>query len=84
MLSVQTGGVDVVLTPEMYVIATSSGDCLPAFMQLDVLSKHAHTYVLGSLPFMRHYFTMFKRSLDGTPSMVGSVTVNRSVNQLVN
>lgn len=60
----------------MYVIQTKEHQCEPAYMQIDVLPEFGHAYILGSLPYMRHYFTVFHRGLD-EPSMVSTILVGR-------
>lgn len=65
------GGVKFPLTPEQYLVRSKGNECKPAYMQIDVPSQFGHAYILGSVAFMRHYYTVFRRS-DGTrPSLVG-------------
>ncbi|EPR63595.1 aspartyl protease ASP3 [Toxoplasma gondii GT1] len=65
------GGVKFPLTPEQYLVRSKKNECKPAYMQIDVPSQFGHAYILGSVAFMRHYYTVFRRS-DGTrPSLVG-------------
>lgn len=45
--------------------------CMPAYMQIDVPSERNHAYLLGSLSFMRNFFTVFVRGTESRPSMVG-------------
>nr|ABQ41431.1 unknown [Eimeria tenella] len=65
------GGVSFVLKPEDYLVRSKTNMCKPAYMQIDVPSDYGHAYILGSLGFMRHFFTVFRRSDGTTPSLVG-------------
>eukprot|EP01069_Polyplicarium_translucidae_P007915 Polyplicarium_translucidae@DN3166_c0_g1_i1.p1 len=68
------GGVTIRLTPSMYLLTDPLEDpleCRAALMQLDVPSKFGHAYVLGNLPYMRHFYTAFRRGKGGAPSEVG-------------
>eukprot|EP00918_Siedleckia_nematoides_P094620 GHVU01207746.1.p1 GENE.GHVU01207746.1~~GHVU01207746.1.p1 ORF type:complete len:384 (-),score=79.48 GHVU01207746.1:373-1428(-) len=64
-------GVEIVLTPEMYLVRSGNDECKPAYMQIDVPSEYGHAYILGVTAFMRHYYTVFRRSQNGDPAMVG-------------
>lgn len=67
----QDGGIEVEIKPEMYVIPTKGRKtCKPAFMPIDVAPSFGHAYLLGSIPYMTHYFTLFRRGRAGEPSMV--------------
>lgn len=67
-----TRGVDIVLTPEMYLLENSKGFCIPAYMQIDVPSQFGHAYILGAVAYMQHYFTVFRRaSRPGESAQVG-------------
>lgn len=59
-----------VLKPEDYLVRSKTNMCKPAYMQIDVPSDYGHAYILGSLGFMRHFFTVFRRSDGTTPSLV--------------
>lgn len=64
------GGQEIKLTSDQYMLM-NQGECIPAYMQLDVPSEFGHAYILGSNAFMRHYFTVFRRGDGkGIPSMV--------------
>eukprot|EP00920_Eleutheroschizon_duboscqi_P028840 GHVT01070075.1.p1 GENE.GHVT01070075.1~~GHVT01070075.1.p1 ORF type:complete len:446 (-),score=42.47 GHVT01070075.1:286-1623(-) len=63
-------GVSIVVRPSEYIVR-SNDDCRSAYMQIDVPSEFGHAYLLGSLAFMRHYFTVFRRGDGHSPSMVG-------------
>eukprot|EP01068_Selenidium_serpulae_P015589 Selendium_serpulae@DN6226_c3_g1_i12.p1 len=71
-------GVTVELTPEMYVVRTADNVCKPAYMQIDVPSEFGHAYIFGVTSFLRHFYTVFKRGLDGEPSMVGIAPAKHS------
>ncbi|CAA9986186.1 eukaryotic aspartyl protease, putative [Plasmodium knowlesi strain H] len=64
------GDLIIELMPEEYMILNED-NCIPAYMQIDVPSEKNHAYLLGSLAFMRHYYTVFVRGVNGKPSMVG-------------
>ncbi|KJP89378.1 hypothetical protein AK88_01044 [Plasmodium fragile] len=64
------GDLVIELMPEEYMILNED-NCIPAYMQIDVPSEKNHAYLLGSIAFMRHYYTVFVRGMDGKPSMVG-------------
>lgn len=64
-------GVKIKLEPEEYIVKSVDGLCKPAYMQLDVPSSYGPAYILGSTAFMRHYFTVFRRKNQNSPSMVG-------------
>lgn len=65
------GGVSFVLKPEDYLVRSKANMCKPAYMQIDVPSDFGHAYILGSVAFMRHFFTVYRRSDGTTPSLVG-------------
>ncbi|OEH78578.1 eukaryotic aspartyl [Cyclospora cayetanensis] len=65
------GGVSFVLKPEDYLVRSKMNICKPAYMQIDVPSEFGHAYILGSVAFMRHFFTVYRRSDGKTPSLVG-------------
>lgn len=48
--------------------------CKPAYMQIDVPSEFGHAYILGSVAFMRHFYTVYRRSDGKTPSLVGRLS----------
>lgn len=62
----------MVLTPSMYIITNKYGECEPAFMQIDVMPEFGHAYLLGSIPFMRYHYTVFRREWNDEPPMVRS------------
>ncbi|KMZ95866.1 aspartyl protease [Plasmodium vivax Mauritania I] len=64
------GDLVIELLPEEYMILNEES-CIPAYMQIDVPSEKNHAYLLGSIAFMRHYYTVFVRGAGGQPSMVG-------------
>ncbi|ANQ05763.1 Eukaryotic aspartyl protease [Plasmodium coatneyi] len=64
------GDLVIELMPEEYMILNEDS-CIPAYMQIDVPSEKNHAYLLGSIAFMRHYYTVFVRGVGGKPSMVG-------------
>ncbi|GAB64457.1 aspartyl protease [Plasmodium cynomolgi strain B] len=64
------GDLVIELMPEEYMILNEE-NCIPAYMQIDVPSEKNHAYLLGSIAFMRHYYTVFVRGMGGKPSMVG-------------
>ncbi|KAL8426539.1 hypothetical protein Efla_006604 [Eimeria flavescens] len=65
------GGVSFVLKPEDYLVRSKANVCKPAYMQIDVPSDFGHAYILGSVAFMRHFYTVYRRSDGTTPSLVG-------------
>lgn len=66
------GDVDIELTPEMYLLKGFNDECTPAFMPLDVPRNFGHAYILGAIPFMQYYFTVFTRGTGtNNPSMIG-------------
>ncbi|KAL8451842.1 hypothetical protein Emed_001722 [Eimeria media] len=65
------GGVSFVLKPEDYLVRSKTNMCKPAYMQIDVPSEFGHAYILGSVAFMRHFYTVYRRSDGTTPSLVG-------------
>nr|8DSR_A Chain A, Plasmepsin X [Plasmodium falciparum 3D7]8DSR_B Chain B, Plasmepsin X [Plasmodium falciparum 3D7] len=64
------GELIIELHPEEYMILNDDV-CMPAYMQIDVPSERNHAYLLGSLSFMRNFFTVFVRGTESRPSMVG-------------
>ncbi|KAL8433474.1 hypothetical protein ACSSS7_003864 [Eimeria intestinalis] len=64
------GGVSFVLKPEDYLVRSKTNLCKPAYMQIDVPSEFGHAYILGSVAFMRHFYTVYRRSDGSTPSLV--------------
>eukprot|EP00923_Selenidium_pygospionis_P025173 GHVN01044350.1.p1 GENE.GHVN01044350.1~~GHVN01044350.1.p1 ORF type:complete len:685 (+),score=52.22 GHVN01044350.1:123-2177(+) len=64
-------GVQVTLTPEMYIVRSAENICKPAYMQIDVPSEFGHAFIFGSTSFMRHFYTVFRRGAKGQPSMIG-------------
>ncbi|GAW78955.1 aspartyl protease [Plasmodium gonderi] len=64
------GDLVIELLPHEYMILNEDV-CMPAYMQIDVPSEKNHAYLLGSIAFMRHYYTVFVRGVDNKPSMVG-------------
>ncbi|SBT30491.1 plasmepsin X, putative [Plasmodium ovale wallikeri] len=64
------GDLVIELLPEEYMIINED-TCMPAYMQIDVPSENNHAYLLGSVAFMRHYFTVFVKGTQNKPSMVG-------------
>ncbi|SIO73738.1 Pepsin A [Babesia microti strain RI] len=71
-------GIRIKLTPHQYVLKTGV-KCRPAYMQLDVPSEFGHAYILGTYSFMRHYVTIYKRSMQhGQPSLVGVAKANHN------
>lgn len=64
------GNLEVELSPEEYMVLNED-TCMPGYMQIDVPSEKNHAYLLGSVSFMRHYFTVFIRGSGDNPSMVG-------------
>lgn len=64
------GNLTVELLPEEYMVINGNA-CMPGYMQIDVPSENNNAYLLGSLVFMKHYFTVFIRGDKNKPSMVG-------------
>ncbi|CXI77936.1 plasmepsin X [Plasmodium berghei] len=64
------GKLVIELLPNEYMIVNDDL-CVPAYMQIDVPSENNNAYLLGTIAFMRHYFTVFVRGQEGNPSMVG-------------
>lgn len=65
------GGIAFPVKPEQYLVKGKASMCKPAYMQIDVPSEYGHAYILGSVAFMRHYFTVFRRSDGERPSLIG-------------
>lgn len=60
-----------VLNPEDYLVRSRDNMCKPAYMQIEVPSDYGHAFILGSVAFMRNFFTVFRRGSGDVPSMVG-------------
>lgn len=65
------GGIKFPLKPEEYLVRNDRNECKPAFMQIDVPAEYGPAYILGSVAFMRHYYTVYRRSDGRRPSLVG-------------
>lgn len=65
------GGVKFPLKAEEYLVRNDKNECKPAFMQIDVPDEYGPAYILGSVAFMRHYYTVYRRSDGARPSLVG-------------
>ncbi|CRG98448.1 plasmepsin X, putative [Plasmodium relictum] len=72
------GNLIVELIPEEYMILNED-TCIPAYMQIDVPSENNNAYLLGSISFMRHYFTVFIRGSENKPSMVGIAKAKKNI-----
>ncbi|CRG98084.1 plasmepsin X, putative [Plasmodium gallinaceum] len=72
------GNLIVELTPDEYMILNED-TCIPAYMQIDVPSENNNAFLLGSISFMRHYFTVFIRGTKGKPSMVGIAKAKKNI-----
>ncbi|KEG03541.1 pepsinogen, putative [Plasmodium vinckei vinckei] len=71
------GKLVIELLPNEYMIVNEDL-CVPAYMQIDVPSEKNNAYLLGTIAFMRHYFTIFVRGQEGSPSMVGVAKAKRN------
>ncbi|CAD2098572.1 pepsinogen, putative [Plasmodium vinckei brucechwatti] len=71
------GKLVIELLPNEYMIVNEDL-CVPAYMQIDVPSENNNAYLLGTIAFMRHYFTIFVRGQEGSPSMVGVAKAKRN------
>ncbi|SCN62113.1 pepsinogen, putative [Plasmodium chabaudi chabaudi] len=71
------GKLVIELLPSEYMIVNDDL-CAPAYMQIDVPSENNNAYLLGTIAFMRHYFTIFVRGQEGRPSMVGVAKAKRN------
>ncbi|KAK1939812.1 putative aspartyl protease [Babesia divergens] len=63
-------GEPITLEPRQYMMK-HQGNCIPAYMQLDVPSEFGNAFIVGSNAFMKHYLTVFRRGNGTQPSMVG-------------
>lgn len=73
------GQLTVELLPEEYMVINGTA-CIPGYMQIDVPSENNNAYLLGSLVFMKHYFTVFIRGDHNKPSMVGIAKSKHHIN----
>jgi hypothetical protein len=56
----------------MYLIQIASKGFHPAYMQLDIPHKNSNIFLLGTVAYLQHYFTVFKPSRSSKePSLVG-------------
>ncbi|EDO07389.2 Eukaryotic aspartyl protease family protein [Babesia bovis T2Bo] len=67
-----SNGVQAKLTPEQYTYE-SEGVCRPAFMQINVDVAGGEGYLLGSMAFMPHYYTVY---YGGESPMIGIAPSN--------
>uniref|UniRef100_A0A8C9GNH0 Peptidase A1 domain-containing protein n=1 Tax=Piliocolobus tephrosceles TaxID=591936 RepID=A0A8C9GNH0_9PRIM len=70
------GDLTIELSPAEYMVLNDSL-CIPGYMQIDVPSEHNNAYLLGTVTFMRHYFTVFVKGTGDKPSMVGIARVKK-------
>ncbi|UKK00526.2 pepsin A [Theileria orientalis] len=64
------GGVELDIHPREYVFLHKN-KCRIAYMQIDVPSSYGRAFILGTHAFMENYLTVYKRSTDNSPAMVG-------------
>ncbi|KAF4656137.1 hypothetical protein FOL47_009126 [Perkinsus chesapeaki] len=66
LLKDENGGLfDVAVPATEYMLDAGAGQCVLAFMPIDVPGKYGPAFILGEV-FMRHWFTTYDRG-DGTP-----------------